>query len=329
MNDGDLSQGHDGFEIPASSTAARHAPVLLEEVLQWVVPAGVDADAVIVDATVGLGGHAEALLERYEAIRYVGVDRDPRALKLAGERLKRFGSRVTLIEGRHEELFEILDKLNVGEIGAVLADLGVSSMQIDEPSRGFSFRFDGPLDMRMSAEGSTAADLVNTLDEYELTRIIRDFGEEPMAKRIAQAIVALRETEPITTTRQLAQIVRDVKRGVREKIDAATLTFQALRIATNEEIVRLEEFVDQAVARLASGGRIGVISFHSLEDRVIKRALRRLQGECKCPPDLPVCGCGMISFVQVLTSRPLTASTEEETRNPRARSARLRVAEKL
>jgi 16S rRNA (cytosine1402-N4)-methyltransferase len=202
-------------------------------------------------------------------------------------------------------------------------------MQLDDASRGFSFRFEGPLDMRMGSEGTSAADLVNTLDEYELTRIIREYGEEPMARRIARAIVEARTEAPIDTTVRLAEVIRGVKKPRFKEIDPSTLTFQALRIATNEELVGLDRFVDDAASVLETGARMAIISFHSLEDRIVKRAFRRLEGECTCPPNMPVCGCGATQVIEALTGRPVTASEEEEERNPRARSAKLRVAERV
>jgi len=304
-----------------------HEPVLLQETIDYLQPAR--EDGTIVDATVGLGGHAEALLERYEGSRLIAIDRDPAALERSRERLKKFGNRVTFHRGRHESLIDILKQSNTTHISGILADLGVSSMQLDDASRGFSFRFDAPLDMRMGSEGQTAADLVNSLEESELARILRDYGEEPMAKRIARAIVTARTEAPIETTTQLAEIIRSVKRAKYGDIDPATLTFQALRIATNEELKDLDRFIDDAVEVLEQGARIAVISFHSLEDRIVKRAFRRLEGECTCPPGLPVCVCGKVEKVHVLTGRPVTASDEEVNRNPRSRSAKLRVAERV
>jgi len=303
-----------------------HQSVLLSEIVEYLRPAR--DDGTLVDATVGLGGHAEALLERYPQTRLLGIDRDPQALAASAARLERFGNRVTLAQGRHETLIDILKKQKIESVSGLLADLGVSSMQLDDASRGFSFRYDAPLDMRMGPESQTAADLVNTLGEQELATILRQYGEEPMAWRIAKAIVAARDEGPIETTVRLAEIVRSVKWPKPGQIDPATLTFQALRIAANEELIGLDKFIDDAVEVLEPAARIAIISFHSLEDRIVKRALRRLEGECTCPPNLPVCGCGAKEVVEILTSRPVTASEEEVQRNPRSRSAKLRVAEK-
>jgi 16S rRNA (cytosine1402-N4)-methyltransferase len=304
-----------------------HQSVLLSEIVEYLRPAR--DDGTLVDATIGLGGHAEALLDRYPSARLLGIDRDPQALAASAARLERFGNRVTLAQGRHETLIDILKKQKIDSISGLLADLGVSSMQLDDASRGFSFRYDALLDMRMGPESQTAADLVNSLGEQELATILREYGEEPMARGIARAIVNARVEGPIETTAQLAEIVRSVKKPRFREIDPSTLTFQALRIAANEELVGLDKFVDDAVSVLEKGARIAIIAFHSLEDRIVKRALRRLEGECTCPPNLPVCGCGAKEVVKILTSRPVTASEEEIDRNPRSRSAKLRVAEKL
>lgn len=305
----------------------KHDPVLYQEILELLEPNR--PDGVLVDATVGLGGHAEGLLEQHPGVRLLAIDRDPEALERSRARLSRFADRVTFVRGRHESLIDILKQSGIATVSGLLADLGVSSMQLDDATRGFSFRFEGPLDMRMGSEGASAADLVNTLDEYELTRIIRDYGEEPMARRIARAIVAARDEERIETTARLAEVIRSVKKPRFKEIDPSTLTFQALRIATNEELVGLDRFVDDAVSVLEPGARVAIISFHSLEDRIVKRAFRRLEGECTCPPNMPVCGCGAKALVKILTGRPVTASEEEEERNPRSRSAKLRVAERV
>ncbi len=301
-----------------------HQSVLFNEVVEFLRPAR--GDGTLVDATVGLGGHAEGLLEQYPATRLIAIDRDPRALEMSRERLRRFGDRVAFVQGRHEQLIEILRQSGIETASGVLADLGVSSMQLDDASRGFSFRYEAPLDMRMGPDSRSAADLVNTTSEEDLATILREYGEEPRARRIARAIV---DARPVETTTRLAEIVKSVKRAKPHDIDPATLTFQAIRIAANEELVGLDRFVDDAVSVLEPGARIAVISFHSLEDRIVKRALRRLEGECTCPPGLPVCACGAKRQVTVLTHRPVTASEEEIDRNPRSRSAKLRVAEKV
>jgi 16S rRNA (cytosine1402-N4)-methyltransferase len=304
-----------------------HEPVLLQEVLEFIRPAR--DHGTLVDATVGLGGHAEGLLKMYPHVRLIAIDRDPAALEKSRERLSFAEGRETFVRGRHEQLIDILKQHGIEGVSGVLADLGVSSMQLDDASRGFSFRFDAPLDMRMGPESRSAADLVNSLDEAGLATILRDFGEEPMAKRIARAIVNARAEGPIETTTRLAETIRSVKRAKFHEIDPSTLTFQALRIAANEELTQLDQFVTDAAGVAEKGARLAIISFHSLEDRIVKRAFRRLKGECVCPPGLPVCGCGVQEVVKVLTSRPVTASDEEVNRNPRSRSAKLRVAERL
>ena len=305
----------------------RHEPVLLQETLEYLRPPR--EDAILVDATVGLGGHAEALLRTHRRVRLVAIDRDPEALDRSRARLEPFADRVTFVRGRHEELIDILKQLGLASIGGILADLGVSSMQLDDAARGFSFRSEGPLDMRMGPDSTAATEIVNTFDEHELAKIIRDFGEEPKARRIARAIVEARQEKAIETTTELAAIIRRVKRPRPNDIDPSTLTFQALRIAANAELGGLDKFIDDAVSVLDRQARIAVISFHSLEDRIVKLAFRRLKGECICPPGMPVCGCGAKEIVRIMTGRPLTASDEELNRNPRSRSAKLRVAEKL
>jgi 16S rRNA (cytosine1402-N4)-methyltransferase len=279
-----------------------------------------------VDATVGAGGHAERLLERGPGVELLGIDRDPDALDLARGRLARFAGRAELVAGDFAELDALL--ADRPPAAGILADLGVSSMQLDRGERGFSFRRDGPLDMRMGRSGRTAADIVATASVDELTRIFRDYGEERMAAKIARGIVAERTKSPIQSTRQLARIVAGQK-GSREKIDPATRVFQALRIEVNQELVALGRFLAAAVARLKPGGRLAVISYHSLEDRLVKDAFRRESGVCFCPPKLPTCHCGARTALKVLTRRPIRPGEAEQRRNPRSRSARLRVAEKV
>jgi len=279
-----------------------------------------------VDATLGAGGHAEALLARGPDVRLLGIDRDPDAIARARERLSRFSGRVRFVEADFGDLDAVLAR--EPEPDGILADLGVSSMQLDEGERGFSFRRDGPLDMRMGKSGRSAADIVATASVGELTRIFRDFGEERMAAKIARGIVAERTRGPIQSTRQLARIVAGQK-GSREKIDPATRVFQALRIEVNQELVALGRFLAAAVARLKPGGRLAVISYHSLEDRIVKETFRRESGVCLCPPQLPACVCGARTALRVLTRRPLRPGEAEQRRNPRSRSARLRVAERV
>ncbi|HYX20078.1 MAG TPA: 16S rRNA (cytosine(1402)-N(4))-methyltransferase RsmH [Thermoanaerobaculia bacterium] len=300
-----------------------HVPVLVDEVVRVLAP---ERGGVFVDATVGAGGHAEALLDAGPRVRLLGLDRDPDALASARVRLARFGERVELRRADFGDLDAVL--ADSPAPAGVLADLGVSSMQLDRAERGFSFRRDGPLDMRMGQSGRSAADVVATASVEELTRIFREFGEERMAAKIARGIVAERARGPITTTRHLARVVAEQK-GSREKIDPATRVFQALRIEVNQELVALARFLAAAVARMQQGGRVAVISYHSLEDRIVKDAFRRESGVCLCPPRLPACVCGARKALEVLTRRAIRPSDAEVERNPRSRSARLRAAEKL
>ncbi len=297
--------------------------MLLEEVLEILAP---ERGGFFVDATVGAGGHAEGLLARGTKIRLLACDRDPEALDLARRRLARFGKRVEFLQENFGELDRFLAGFPAPD--GILADLGVSSMQLEEASRGFSFRREGPLDMRMSGTGRSAADILATASVEELTRILREYGEERMAAKIARGIVQERSFRPITSTRQLARIVSRVK-GDCERIDPATRVFQALRIEVNQELVALGSFLAAAVQRLNARGRLAVISYHSLEDRIVKDAFRRASGVCLCPPSLPVCICGARRVLKLLTRRPIVPSESEIRRNPRSRSARLRAAEKI
>jgi len=296
---------------------------LLAETVEWLAP---ERGGLFVDATLGAGGHAAALLERNPALRLVGIDQDPEALALARERLRRFAGRVHFVEGNFQTIGDILSELSPAD--GILADLGVSSMQLDTAARGFSFRRDGPLDMRMSQSGPSAADIVSTASPEKLTRILRDYGEERMAAKIVRGIVAERSRGPITSTRQLARIVAGAK-GTRERIDPATRVFQALRIEVNQELVALSRFLAAAAQHLNARGRLAIISYHSLEDRLVKNAFRRDSGVCLCPRNLPHCVCGARRILTVLTRRPITPSEAEQRSNPRSRSARLRVAERL
>jgi 16S rRNA (cytosine1402-N4)-methyltransferase len=305
--------------------ASEHLPVLTDRVVGLLAPAG---PGLLVDATVGLGGHAEALLRAEPELQLVGLDRDPQALTRAGERLQPFGDRVQLVEEAFDRLPLVLRRLGLGAPVAVLADIGCSSLQLDSAERGFSFASDGPLDMRMGGTGPTAADLLERAEWEELVRILRDYGEERRARAVARAIVRRREQDPLRTTAQLSRLVQDVIGGRERRIHPATRTFQALRIAVNDELGQLERFLEPAIRSLKTGGRIAVISFHSLEDRIVKHTLRRLAGRCTCPPDFPVCRCNPQRVVEVLTRSPIRPDEEEIGRNPRARSARLRAAQK-
>ena len=304
-----------------------HVPVLLREVLEALRP---ERGGVFVDATLGLGGHAEAILDASPDVRLVGIDRDREALALSGERLARFGDRFVAVEGRHEELALHLDRLGLSEVDGVLADLGVSSMQLDRAERGFSFMKDGPLDMRMGPTGPTAADLVAELPAEELARIFRDFGEEPRARAVVRAVVETRESAPIRTTGELRALVAKAVGGRREEgKDPSTRVFQALRIATNRELVELERFLDDAISRLSLGSRLAVLSYHSLEDRIVKDVFRDRSAGCSCPPSFPVCVCSRRRVLALVTRKAVRPSPEEVLANRRARSARMRVAERV
>ncbi|HFB52440.1 MAG TPA: 16S rRNA (cytosine(1402)-N(4))-methyltransferase RsmH [Anaerolineae bacterium] len=303
-----------------------HQSVLTNEVLQYL---NLHPGDRIIDCTLGAGGHAAAMLTATAPDgTLLGLDVDPAALAIARRRLEPFGERVITRQARFDAVATTAQGLSFFPVNGILADLGVSSMQIDTATRGFSFNKDGPLDMRMgpSAEQS-AADLVNTLSEKALADIIYRYGEEPKSRRIARAIVRAR---PITGTLQLAAVVsRAIGGGKWRKTHPATRTFQALRIAVNDELGALERFLPQAVSLLAAGGRLAVISFHSLEDRIVKQFFKREASDCICPPEQPVCTCNHRATVTIITKKPVVASPEEQARNPRARSAKLRVAQKI
>lgn len=323
---------------------ALHRPVLLHETIRLLAP---QRGGLFVDATLGLGGHAEAMLAASADVRVFGIDRDAETLELAKRRLARFGERFRAAHGDFRDIVRIVgSELN---LSGVLVDLGVSSWQLDTPQRGFSFRYDAPLDMRMNAsadsEDQTVAELLARLSEEEIARVIYEFGEEPRSRRIARWIVERRERgEPVGTTVELADLVaravsggRNAKSGKRNRrhaaqrtVHPATRTFQALRIAVNRELEGLEEFIEQGIDLLQPQGRMVVISFHSLEDRIVKRAFRRLAGHCECDPRLaPVCNCGARQAIEILTRRPLVPSESEVQENARARSAKLRACVRL
>ena len=311
-----------------SDERARHVPVLLAETLRWLEP---ERGGVFVDCTLGLGGHAEALLEGGVEL-LVAVDRDPRALELARSRLQRFADRVRFVETEFGNLRAACAAIGVERVDGLLADLGVSSMQLDLAERGFSFQREGPLDMRMGREGLTAGEIVNEYSEARLERIFREHGEERDARRVARAIVASRERAPIETTLELREAIHSAKRRRERRdrdsqIDAATLVFQALRIEVNQELEQLRQLMDDAVKMLAGGGKLVLISYHSLEDRIVKNALREFErGEIDQVTGRPHAETRLI---EVLTRKPVRPTDDEIATNPRARSARLRAARRL
>ncbi len=306
-----------------------HSPVLTRDVVRLLHPC---PGNLLVDGTVGLGGHAEALLEAEPGVRVVGIDRDEAALQHARVRLGRFGERVILVHGAYGDLDRLLDQLDVEAIDGVLLDLGVSSLQLDDQARGFSFRVDGPLDMRMDrSRGVTAAEWLTLVSLEELERVLREYGEERYARVIARAIARERIDRPVETTAQLRDVVhRAVPRAYfAQRIDPATRTFQAIRIALNEELTQLSLGLRRGFARLAKGGTLAVISFHSLEDRIVKTYFRGLATACVCPPELPICTCGKRVEAEILTPKPIVPTEDEVAVNPRARSAKLRACRKV
>ncbi|HUD71116.1 MAG TPA: 16S rRNA (cytosine(1402)-N(4))-methyltransferase RsmH [Dongiaceae bacterium] len=307
---------------------APHRSVLLGEVLAALAcrPGGR-----AIDGTIGAGGHAEAILDATSPDgRLFGLDRDPAAIALAARRLARFGDRVVLRQADHRRLPELLEDLGAFPADAILLDLGLSSMQLDDPARGFSFLRDGPLDMRMDpALSGTAADLVNRLDERGLATLFTRFGEEPHARHLARVLVRERGRAPFTSTTALAETIARALPGPPRGTHPATRVFQALRIAVNDEIGYLPALLEECARRLAPGGRLAVIAFHSLEDRAVKETFRALGHRCVCPRDLPRCGCDRPDLVRAVTKGAVKASIEEMRANPRSRSARLRAVERL
>jgi 16S rRNA (cytosine1402-N4)-methyltransferase len=306
------------------SVGAAHVPVMCGVVVEWLRPR---LGAFVVDATVGAGGHAAALLDAAPDSRLLALDHDPSALTLAADRLARFGSRVTYRQGSFADCSTICKSIGWTGVDAVLVDLGVSSMQLDTAGRGFSFQRPGPLDMRMDpTRDTTAATIVNEWPEAEIERALREFGEEPRARAVARAIVRAR---PLADTGALAEVVRRVLGPGRPGHHPATRTFQGLRIAVNDELGVLDRFLADTWRLLRPDGRLAILSYHSLEDRRVKTAFRWWSATCHCPPLVPRCVCGWQPVVRVLTPRPVRPDPEETARNPRARSARLRVVERL
>ena len=301
-----------------------HIPVLLEEVLSGLQ---VGPGKRMIDATVGACGHAVAILHRLEPDGHLlGIDADPEAVSLARKRLSPFGKRATLATANFRDLGEVATRLGFRSVDGILLDLGISSRQLDSASRGFSFSHDGPLDMRLGADQSrTAADLVNTLPEEDIAEILWRFGEERQSRRIARAIVRAR---PLSTTGQLAKVVARTA-GRRKRIHPATRTFQALRIAVNDELESLIRVLPQARDLLKPGGRLAVIAFHSLEDRIVKRFFRQETRDCTCPPEIPICICEHTATLRAITRKAVQPSEREIAHNPRSRSARLRIVERI
>ena len=307
-----------------------HQPVLLDESLRFLRPQN---GGLFVDATLGLGGHTEAILDASPNANVIGIDQDNEALGLAKNLLSRFGSRITFFQANFSEVGKIVAEADKGNPDGIIADLGVSSLQLDSQSRGFSFRFDAPLDMRMNAEagGETVAKMLATINQDDLANIIYKFGEERASRKIARWIIEKRESgTPIETTFELAELVRRaVKTSPKDKTHPATRTFQALRIAVNHELDILEQFISDAVDILKTNGALAIITFHSLEDRIVKHAFQRLAGRCQCPPRIPQCVCGAAKRVEILTRKPVLPTETERIENSRSRSAKLRACRKL
>lgn len=317
--------------MPLKQTENLHKSVLLGETVEMLSP---QANEIFIDATLGLGGHTEAILLVAENVQVIGIDQDLEAIEFAKERLGKFGERITIFHANFSEIKEVLAEAKIDKVNGVLADLGVSSLQFDNAERGFSFRFDAPLDMRMNADSDdeTAAELLERLSETEIADLIYNFGEERFSRRIARRIVWKREIgEAVKTTRELAETVeKAIGRGKsKDKTHPATRTFQALRIAVNREIEILEQFICDAVDVLKKEGKLVVITFHSLEDRIVKQTFQKLAGKCICPPRLPQCVCGAERKIEILTRKPIAPTDFEIEENPRARSAKLRLCAKI
>ena len=306
-----------------------HVSVLLDECIEGL---NIKPDGIYVDGTLGGAGHSSQIAKRLTTGRLIGIDRDPVALKAAGERLAPYADRVTLVHSNFCEIAQVLEDLNIEGVDGILLDLGVSSPQLDDGSRGFSYMADAPLDMRMNSEDTLSAyDVVNSWSFEELKRILFDYGEERYAPKIASAICKKREEKPIETTLELVDVIRGAMpaQALREKQHPAKRSFQAIRIAVNDELGSVEKVMKDAIPCLNHGGRLAVLTFLSLEDRIVKTAMASAAKGCTCPPSFPVCVCGKKPQVQVITRKPIVSTDEELERNPRARSAKLRVCEKV
>ena len=307
-----------------------HVSVLLQETIEGL---HIRPDGIYVDGTLGGGGHAWHVCRQLsEKGRFIGIDQDAAAIAAAGERLAEFGDRVTIVRSNYCEMRRVLEELGIRKVNGIVLDLGVSSYQLDTAERGFSYREDAPLDMRMDQrKEETAADIVNTYSEFDLYRIIRDYGEDKFAKNIAKHIVKAREEHPIETTGQLIEII---KAAIPMKVRAvgghpAKKTFQAIRIELNHELEVLNNSIDTMIELLNPGGRLSIITFHSLEDRIVKTRFRNNENPCTCPPDFPVCVCGKESRGRVVTRKPIVPSGEEMEENKRSKSSKLRVFERI
>ena len=306
-----------------------HVSVLLDECIEGL---NIKPDGIYVDGTLGGAGHSSCIAAKLTTGRLIGIDRDPVALKAAGERLKPFADRVTLVHSNFCEIKQVLQDLGIEGVDGILLDLGVSSPQLDDGARGFSYMADAPLDMRMNNEDPlTAHTVVNTWSQEELKRILYTYGEERYAPQIAAAICRRREERPIETTLELVDIIRSAMpaAALREKQHPAKRSFQAIRIAVNDELGSVEKVMRDAIPALNPGGRLAIITFHSLEDRIVKTGMADASKGCTCPPHFPVCVCGKKPAVKLISRKPITSTEEELDRNPRARSAKLRVCEKI
>ena len=306
-----------------------HISVLLEECLEGLA---IRPDGIYVDGTLGGAGHSSCIAARLTTGRLIGIDRDSVALKAAGERLEPYKDRVTLVHSNFCEIKQVLQELNISGVDGILLDLGVSSPQLDDAQRGFSYMADAPLDMRMNSQDSLSAyEVVNTWSQEELKRILYNYGEERYAPQIAAAICRKRENKPIETTLELVDVIRSAMppAALREKQHPAKRSFQAIRIVVNDELGSVEKVMRDAVECLNPGGRLAIITFHSLEDRIVKVGMADAAKGCTCPPNFPVCVCGNKPKVKLVTRKPIVSGDEELERNPRARSAKLRVCEKL
>ncbi len=310
-------------------TEFHHISVLLNECLDGL---NIKEDGIYVDGTLGGAGHSSQIAKRLTTGRLIGIDRDPIALKAAGERLKPYADRVTLVHSNFCEIAKVLDDLGIDGVDGILLDLGVSSPQLDDGDRGFSYMVDAPLDMRMdNGDPITAHTVVNTWSYEELRRILFDYGEERYAPQIAANICRRREVSPINTTLELVDVIRSAMpaAALREKQHPAKRSFQAIRIAVNDELGAVRKVMEAAIPRLNLGGRLAIITFHSLEDRIVKNGMADAAKGCTCPPNFPVCVCGKKPQVKLITRKPVIAGDEELEQNPRSRSAKLRVCEKI